>query len=325
MMRVRATSVLTATLVAVVIGTSVVPASGHVAAVDSGSVESARVDAVARAENSTAQPTRALLRVDGGTAVATKVGKHKYVLRMPRDVSIRWLGEVGNGPSQFGRFTPKHLTTGWARLGHRPGIGVGSAILWKSPGSGRTEFTGARVSDPRINRDGLLVFTARLAEGDLPGLLPEFSLNVTPGEPGSRAYPLAWPISQVSANDFGFKVTATGDNAGQVEFQYYEVRTATWKRCSNTTPSNANPIKFDAKTGTRTGIPTMNCNGTRIQADQEYSQIFLNPSDPNNAGSSSEVVVCMNLQLDGKGPYAPFCWGNFTWKAGGTNPEPAIP
>lgn len=258
-------------------------------------------------------PTRAFLRVDGGTAYAKKMGEHRYVVRAPQATQVRWMGEANGRKDQMGSFSPRRLTKVWTRLGHRADVGAQSLITWQAPGGDVMSFADARVSDPRINGRGELVFTARLPRGSLPKVLPDFSINVNPEDASPRGYNLTWPVSQIVTDSFGFYVTATGDKAASVEFRYFSSSARSWLACPM-------PSSFDvfSPSALKVSARDVDCNGVRIGYDaKSYVTLSLTPQ--------SSVAVCYYIQLNSQSAYMPSCWGHsFSWKPGGTSPSPAI-
>lgn len=256
-------------------------------------------------------PTRAFLRVDGGTAYAKELGKHRYVVRAPQTTQVRWMGEAKGRKDQVGFFSPTRVTKVWTRLGHRADVGAQSLITWQASGDDVMSFVDARVSDPRINAKGELVFTVRVRTGALPKALPDFSINVNPEGASPRGYNLTWPVSQIMTNSFGFTVTATADQAAQVVFQYYSG--GRWTTCPN--PST---FKVSLPNAGRVSDAGVVCNGVRIGYDNSSAvTLSLMPM--------SSVAVCYYIQLNVNSPYGKSCWGqSFSWQPGGTSPSPSL-
>lgn len=261
-------------------------------------------------------PTRAFVRVDGGTAYAKKISKHRYTVRAPKGAKVGWMGEA-DGKPKIGSFTPERLTNLWPRLGYRADIGAQSVITWRLPGDDVMSYVDAQVSNPRINNRGELIFTARAMT--LPKALPEFSINMNPVDATSRGYGLAWPISQVVSNSFGFSVTATADHAAQVVFQYYDTKSKRWVLCPPT-----NTVSISGEVATSVTYGGVNCNGVRIQSSVN-TPISLQPVVSNGSTIGWSLLVCGSVQFNNQGPYGTVCWApTYSWQAGGTNPSPAI-
>ena len=182
---------------------------------------------------------KALVRIDGGTAYTKKTDKHTYKLLLPSGAGITWMGEVKGKGLRAGRFSHDGIVKGWARLGHRPGVGVTATVTWKD------EATLVSVSDPRINAKGQLVFTARTRIG-LPETLPAFSLNITRASKTPRFQDVFDPIALSSTMQV--QATAGGDLSASVAFQQLDSSGA-WVNCvsssnSGEKPINPNPYNF---------------------------------------------------------------------------------
>ena len=102
----------------------------------------------------------ALIRIDGDRAIAKKASDGRYFIVMPAGAEAGWIGPAaGVEGISSGRFGARTLVSSWAGLGHRGKTGVLTTLTWMTA-SGK-KSTLARVSDPRMNADGRLVFTAR--------------------------------------------------------------------------------------------------------------------------------------------------------------------
>lgn len=170
-----------------------------------------------------AKPTgEANVRIDGGAARAIERGDGLYRIVLPRESSIRWLGEANRKPT-IGTLGRKGLVAGWSRLGHRKsGTHALATVTYGAAFDQRPTYVGAYVGNPRVNSDGLLTFLARTAE-PLPARLANFSLNIArpvqkPAGPSTRSgYPLVFPLNAASAT-VGTQATATGDSTATVAF-----------------------------------------------------------------------------------------------------------
>lgn len=120
---------------------------------------------------------KALVRVDGGTAVVKKLGKGEYRIIAPKGAKVSWFGEVSGKGMRVGSFTPGALVGAWAAMGHRDGAKATTALTWVAPGDKRPTVVPAGLSKPRVNKSGELTFVATL-DGRLPTSMKDFSINV---------------------------------------------------------------------------------------------------------------------------------------------------
>lgn len=174
---------------------------------------------------------KALVRIDGGTAYTKKMGKHAYKLLLPTGAGIKWMGEVSGKGLRAGTFSHNGIVKGWARLGHRVGVGVTATVTWKD------QARLVSVSDPRINGKGQLVFTARAGMG-LPEKLPKFSLNITRAAKTPR-YSVYFDAVSLS-NDVQVQASAGGDFSSSVAFQ--QQTASGWTNCVSSDNSGEHPI-----------------------------------------------------------------------------------
>jgi hypothetical protein len=268
------------------------------------------------APSASSVPTNAFLRVDGGTAYATQTGEHRYTVRLPKGTGVRWLGEARGKSNQFGTMSPSRLAGSWQRLGHRPGVGVQSSITWRAKGTDYTSFADARVSDPRIDGKGDLVFTARTPRGSLPAVLPDFSFNIAPAERSARKYPIdwgAWPVAQV----VGFDLKATADTAGTLTWVYNN-SPGKWVPCYGV------PVtEFGGPTPANVSFGGFTCNSiTMVNAPTNY--VAWTPMT-SASGSKSAALPCYTLKVtssQGTSTLPACSTQTFTWQAGGNNPFP---
>lgn len=259
-------------------------------------------------------PTNAFLRVDGGTAYATQTGEHRYTVRLPKGTGVRWLGEARGKSNQFGTMSPSRLADSWQRLGHRPGVGVQSSITWRAKGTDYTSFADARVSDPRINGKGDLVFTARTPRGSLPTVLPDFSFNIAPAERSARKYAIDWGAWQVTGGLIAFNVQATADTTGTLTWLYNNGPNK-WPPCYGVPVLN-----FGGTTPGNVGYNGFTCNGVTIVS---ASTNFVAWSPMTSAsGSRSSALPCYTLKLSSTSSLPACSTQAFTWQAGGNNKFP---
>lgn len=267
-----------------------------------------------------AEPTRAFVRIDGGTAYAKKAGKHRYTVRVPKGAGVQWLGEADGKPDQYGTLTPKKLAKVWTRMGHREGVGVQSTITWRKSGTDYTSFTDALVSDPRINGKGDLVFDARTAGGRLPQVLPDFSFNISPAQELPRKYPYVWGIWLIT-NILGFKPSATGDTTATVDWSYLHP-TSGWISCSgiyNAPVLSLSPTSIPA--GSTQGNVAYNgftCNNVTILTGAK-TYVAWAPMQP---GGKTSMLPCWTLKVNSTTSMPACNPQTFSWAGGGESIDP---
>ncbi len=245
---------------------------------------------------------------EGQTAYSVKVKSSTYKIKAPADAVIDWVGVVKGKGDRSGTYTPKQLAKAWTALGHRNSAGVQSTITWFAAGSETMSFRSAKVSHPRVNGKGELVFTATLngaSTSGLPKVLPEFGINVSRASSQPRGYPYYWPTVAITSS-FGYEGSAGGDRSGSVVFQSNDG--SGWKDCDGSRISasgKTSPAFF------RLGID-IECSGYtvsfRTSVDYTYRE--------NNKDSVTTMLPCWEIWW----PYgyseacAP---APFEWRSGG--------
>ena len=216
-------------------------------------VGSPLAQAVAPAADAGLKPSgSALLHVGGDdqTAYAKKVKGKTYTVKAPADAEVAWVGVVEGKGDRSGSYTPQQLVKAWTVLGHRKGSGVQSTITWFPKGSDMMSFRSAKVSDPRINAKGELVFTATINDvmaTDLPVTLPRFGINIARAGQQPRGYPIDW--TREITSDFSVHGSTGGDGSGSTIFA--SKSTGAWVDCSTSpriSASGKNPVLFYLKT-----------------------------------------------------------------------------
>ncbi|MGI9195882.1 MAG: hypothetical protein ACR2KE_00280 [Candidatus Nanopelagicales bacterium] len=270
---------------------------------------------------SAAVPSSAFVRIDGGTAYAKKTGKHRYTVSIPKGAGVKWLGEAGGKPDQYGTFTPSKLTKAWTLIGHAAGVGVQSTITWRKAGTDYTSFTDALVSDPRVNGKGELVFSARTVGGTLPHVLPDFSFNISSAPERPRKYPHAWGI-WLMTNTLGFKPSATGDTSAQVDFSYLNSPN-NWVSCSGFYKV---PVLSLAPSSLPTGATQGNvayngfsCNDVTILSGPS-TYVAWSPMQP---GGRTSMLPCWTLKVNSTTSLPACNSQSFSWSSGPSAISPA--
>lgn len=240
---------------------------------------------------------------EGQTAYSVKVKSSTYKIKAPADAVIDWVGVVKGKGDRSGTYTPKQLAKAWTALGHRKGAGVQSTITWFAAGSETMSFRSAKVSDPRVNTKGELVFTAQLNDGrttPLPGVLPEFGINISRAESSSRAYPTYWS-TQTITSDFGYQASAGGDASGSVSWQ--SNTGSGWTTCPGSTISASGKSNATFKLAAQ-----VTCNGYTLYTDKTLVSYSLVDGDNNDWtmlpcwhatwGTSSKSIACAPMLFE---------------------------
>ena len=161
----------------------------------------------------------ALIRIDGDRAIAKKASDGRYFIVMPAGAEAGWIGPAaGVEGISSGRFGARTLVSSWAGLGHRGKTGVLTTLTWMTA-SGK-KSTLARVSDPRMNADGRLVFTAR-SPRPLPRVMEDFSVNISGAPEGrvtSRTTPYPYPGNAIGIPGSTVSILATATSINSADY-----------------------------------------------------------------------------------------------------------
>jgi len=266
------------------------------------------------AHDSSTPAGKALVHVDGGRAHATKTGRHEYRLVLSRKASITWLGETASGRVGIGTFSARGLVAGWTRLGHvtKPW----ATITWRERGSDRPTFTLARVSAPRVNRDGRLVFVAH-SDRRLPQTLREGTVSIRRAAYQPRSYPLEFSRLTVTS-DVGMHLTATSDTSATLNFDQYD--DTGWGACTAPAAiamSSPAPVQYAQGTcGDVTYEPT----------DSDGNPQVVWPTFTMKTTGVSEVTTILSVSLtdDTTAGQFDYYWFLGSWQRGGVIVSDAV-
>lgn len=264
--------------------------------------------------DSSTPASKALVHVDGGRAHATKTGRHEYRLVLSRKASITWLGETASGRVGIGTFSIRGLVAGWTRLGHvtKPW----ATITWRERGADRPTFTLARVSAPRVNRDGRLVFVAH-SDKRLPQTLREATVSIRRAAYQPRSYPLEFSRLTVTS-DVGMHLTATSDTSATLNFDQYD--DTGWGACTAPAAiamSSPAPVQYTQGTcGDVTYEPT----------DSDGNPQVVWPTFTMKTTGVSEVTTILSVSLTDDTPAGQFdyYWFLGSWQKGGVIVSDAV-
>lgn len=248
----------------------------------------------------------ALIRLDGERAVAKQASDGRYFIVMPAGAEAGWIGPAaGVEGVSSGRFGARTLVASWADLGHRGKTGVLTTLTWTT--SNGKESALARVSDPRMNADGRLVFTARSPK-PLPRVMQDFSVNIS-GAPEVQAttrsttYPFVGNAIGIPGSTVSINATATSINSANYVVSGTDCpagSTAQWTRTlapntyAATFSGNICGVTFTTSDGTPNGaasdvtlFPKVKPSGYS-EADTEF-WIMTTTIDPTTGKSTTAV------------------------------------
>ena len=161
----------------------------------------------------------ALIRIDGDRAIAKKASDDRYFIVMPAGAEAGWIGPAaGVEGIASGRLADRDLVSSWAGLGHRGKTGVLTTLTWMTASGKKSSL--ARVSDPRMNADGKLVFTAR-SPRPLPRVMEDFSVNISGAPEGratSRTTPYPYPGNAIGIPGSTVSINATATSINSADY-----------------------------------------------------------------------------------------------------------
>jgi len=153
------------------------------------------------AEASAERPVgNVVIRVNGFTARAVEAGTNRFRMILPKRSSIQWLGATATRDVAIGDISAGRLAQAWQSFGHRRTAGVVSTLTWRANGQ-MTQWASARVSNPRLNSRGQLVFTVRSTTA-LPAKMPRYTVNISRAAQTTRSFPVTGPAVQLSGSVF---------------------------------------------------------------------------------------------------------------------------
>lgn len=295
------------------------PLIGIVGATSTALAGPAPAASVSRAE--AAPSGKGLIRIDGGDATVTPLGKKTYRVTLPVQAGVQWVGEVQGKGLQSGRFSPRGLVKGWTKLGHRPGVGSLTTITWSVPGQDLPETELVYVSDPRVNSAGKLVFRVRSTGQSLPATLPDFSFNVARADKAPRGYPIYFSVLTVSATS-GLQASAGSDYSASTAFVSKD-SSGNWQNCSTTGANGqpANPAPANSNVPPLTPFGPYTCGDVTYVTPYSSStptQLVWSPRVGSKGASEIDVYFSISTSTG----TTPFAWTLGRWKSGGGSPCP---
>jgi len=179
-------------------------------------------------------PGPAIVRLDLPRLTTTPIGSERVVLHVPAGTRGQWFGgeRAGEAP-RIGSLAATHLPALWRVLRLDP-HGTTGTLTWRTT-SPRIRYAVVRVSRPRSNGSGTLVFTA-MADRALPRSLARATLVLDRGGssarrrmtrsgfPETQTYPLSATLSVTTA------IMSQGGQTGNVAVPTVQcVMTQVWQ------------------------------------------------------------------------------------------------
>lgn len=250
---------------------------------------------------------KALVRIDGGTAHAKQRSDRQWRVIVPREAAIRWLGEDRTGRNVIGDFTARGLVTGWARLGHV--TKAWTTITWNRPGQARPGVALTRLSPPKINSEGDLVFIATTRR-PLAMHMPGFTINIGRAQKQARSYDLTF--SQLDVTDSaGMQLVANSDTTATVNWN--ESSGGTWSECETMSLTNDIYAAFG----------TFTCGDvTFLASSGDYSSL-LSPVFMKKSTGVSQVTTEFVVQTSDDSDVLDYYWFLGSWLTKGVMQENA--
>jgi hypothetical protein len=265
----------------------------------------------------------ALVSVDGGTATTKEIGKHRYRITTPMQSQVHWIGRVKGKGDQSGTFTRQELITRWTKLGYRPDKGAPATLSWWDGASGMMQTKSALITNPKVNADGKLVFTAKVVDRDgnrLPSTMPNFVISMQrPDSVDVRGYPIYWPLETLSST-FGWIVSTGADTSGSAQFLRKD-SSGSWVPCTTTDEKGEIvDVPPASASGTAPGSPPFKgftCGETTVLTNVLHTYIAYPWTN-----QSVSITVCTMASVTLGATPVSRCGTKYSWAIpGGKNPS----
>ena len=226
---------------------------------------------------------------------------------MPAGAEAGWIGPAaGVEGISSGRFGARTLVSSWAGLGHRGKTGVLTTLTWMTA-SGK-KSTLARVSDPRMNADGRLVFTAR-SPRPLPRVMEDFSVNISGAPEGrvtSRTTPYPYPGNAIGipGSTVSILATATSINSADYIISGTDCPAGGTPQWTRTLAPNTYSATFS---GTICGVTFTTSTGTQNGA---ASNVTLRPKERPGGYSEADTEFWI---MTSTGVSSTYDWNFLNW------------
>lgn len=265
----------------------------------------------------------ALVSVNGGTATTKEIGKHRYRITTPMESDVYWIGKVKGKGDRTGTFTRDELVKGWSKLGYRPDKGAPATLSWQVSTSDPTQTRSALITNPKVNKDGNLVFTAKIVDrtgNNLPASMPNFIISMQrPDSVNERGYPIYWGVETLSSS-FGWIVSTGADSSGSAQFQYKNSSGA-WTPCQQAPPATGNLPSAPGSGTTTKNFPFngFTCGGSTVVTSSNITYIAWQYQKTWTA-----ITVCTYAQVPTGATSVSRCGVKYSWDHGGSDPYPSI-
>lgn len=226
------------------------------------------------------------MRVTAPVASAAERDRGGYRIIVPADARITWLGEV-NGKSTSGTYTGSDLAANWKRMGYRDGMRAFTTLSWLPKGAERHARMVVRLTNPRIDDAGRLVFVAKTRGMKLPRTLKEFSLDIAQSSALRQSrWSLSFNAFNIDSGGTGqIKVTSANDTKAAID----------WPQPGNSAnPTCRTTINVNAGKG-EVDFPGFACgtgqvNGSNTGGYPSYIDFY--PSSAPFQGGLGSVYAC---------------------------------
>lgn len=267
----------------------------------------------------------ALVSVNGGTATTKEIGKHRYRITTPLESDVYWIGKVKGKGDRTGTFTREELVKGWTKLGYRPDKGAPATLSWTDPASSGLQTRSALITNPKVNKDGNLVFTAKLVDrsgNTLPASMPDFIISMhDPKSVTSRAYPIYWGVIALSST-FGFQISAGADYSASTQFVYKD-STGKWVNCTATKSDGSSATYWPGSGQSKKTFyypDAWSCGDSAVASSSNGNSIDWDPMTKHRDWSA--LTACYVVQIPKGTTSVARCAMKYSWVKGGTDPYP---
>lgn len=266
----------------------------------------------------------ALVSVSGGTATTKEIGKHRYRITTPLESDVYWIGKVKGKGDRTGTFTREELVKGWTKLGYRPDKGAPATLAWRDTATSETGTRSALITNPRVNKDGDLVFTAKLVDpsgNTLPAVMPNFNISLQdPTETTTRKYNIYWPVKSLSST-FGYQVSAGADASASAQFKTTDA-SGNWTNCTATKSDGTSATYWPGNGKSKqtfTYSDAWTCGGSAVVSSDDN---YVDWDPMTDFKQWAALTVCFKVQIPQGATSVKRCSTKYTWGPNGNYPDP---
>ena len=266
----------------------------------------------------------ALVSVSGGTATTKEIGKHRYRITTPLESDVYWIGKVKGKGDRTGTFTREELVKGWTKLGYRPDRGAPATLAWRDTATSVVGTRSALITNPRVNKDGDLVFTAKLVDpsgNTLPATMPNFNISLQdPTETTTRKYNIYWPVKSLSST-FGYQVSAGADTSASAQFKTTDA-SGNWTNCTATKSDGTSATYWPGSGKSKQSFKypdAWTCGGSAIVSSDDN---YVDWDPMTDLKQWAALTVCFKVQIPQGATSVKRCSTKYTWGPNGNYPDP---